>query len=74
MHYAVGAMEGQQNLVQRPRGAYLFVVNGEASAEAANLDPDPAGREGRLGKKRPHYKSRRGCLVCKQRRVKVSGI
>ncbi|KAI3329946.1 hypothetical protein F4824DRAFT_492599 [Ustulina deusta] len=63
-------MEGQQNLVQRPRGAYLFVVNGEASAEAANLDPDPAGREGRLGKKRPHYKSRRGCLVCKQRRVK----
>ncbi|KAK5633503.1 hypothetical protein RRF57_009217 [Xylaria bambusicola] len=63
-------MERQKNLVQRPREAFLFVVNGEASVEAASPDPDPADHGGRPGRKRPHHKSRRGCLVCKQRRVK----
>ncbi|KAI1420894.1 hypothetical protein F5Y12DRAFT_770713 [Xylaria sp. FL1777] len=63
-------MEGQQDRVQKTQGDFLFIVNGEASVEVANLDPDPADHRGGPGKRRPHYKSRRGCLVCKQRRVK----
>ncbi|KAI0502717.1 hypothetical protein F5B22DRAFT_632291 [Xylaria bambusicola] len=70
MPCTAGAMEGQKDLVQRPREVFLFVVNGEASVEAASPDLDAADRRGRPGRKRPHYKSRRGCLVCKQRRVK----
>lgn len=54
-------------------GTFLFVVNGEASVGAAGPDLNPAYQEKRPGGKRPHVKSRRGCLVCKQRRVKVSG-
>jgi hypothetical protein len=47
------------------RGPILFIVNNEPPAETARA---PEVR----GKKRPHHKSRRGCLACKRRRVKVS--
>ncbi|KAI1758145.1 hypothetical protein F4782DRAFT_14460 [Xylaria castorea] len=55
-----------------PQGTFLFIVNGEAPpVEAAGPDSDPACRvlEGPV-RKRPHFKSRRGCLACKRRRVK----
>ncbi|KAI1164129.1 hypothetical protein F5B18DRAFT_617087 [Nemania serpens] len=50
--------------------AFLFVVNGEASVSAADSEPDVALHKKRPGGKRPHVKSHRGCLICKQRRVK----
>ncbi|KAI0863933.1 hypothetical protein F4860DRAFT_23533 [Xylaria cubensis] len=53
-----------------PQGTYLFVVNGEAPAEAARPGSDPACRVEGPARKRPHFKSRRGCLTCKRRRVK----
>ncbi|KAH8162037.1 hypothetical protein CIB48_g6218 [Xylaria polymorpha] len=53
-----------------PQRSFLFIVNGEAPVAATGPDRDPAcGVEG-SGRKRPHYKSRRGCLACKRRRVK----
>ncbi|KAI0977271.1 hypothetical protein F4678DRAFT_7917 [Xylaria arbuscula] len=60
-------MVGHQDLAQQHTGAFLFVVNGEASTEDVT---DTAHHGERLGRRRPHLKSRRGCLVCKQRRVK----
>ncbi|KAI8950327.1 hypothetical protein F4801DRAFT_602388 [Xylaria longipes] len=53
-----------------PEGTFLFIVNGEAPAVAPRPDRDPACRVERPATKRPHYKSRRGCLACKRRRVK----
>ncbi|KAI0534491.1 hypothetical protein GGR58DRAFT_516093 [Xylaria digitata] len=63
-------MEDQQSLAQIPRRDFLFVVNGEASVEPSN--PDFFNHGESSGKRRPHYKSRRGCLICKQRRVKCN--
>ncbi|KAI1123209.1 hypothetical protein F5Y10DRAFT_57608 [Nemania abortiva] len=63
-------MGGPQKPSNVSQGDFLFVVNGEASELAANLIPTPVDREQTPGKKRPHLKSRRGCLVCKRRRVK----
>ncbi|KAI0483580.1 hypothetical protein F4859DRAFT_404200 [Xylaria cf. heliscus] len=51
-------------------GTFLFIVNGEAPVMSAGPDRDPTCRVENPGKKRPHYKSRRGCLACKRRRVK----
>ncbi|KAI0554061.1 hypothetical protein F4679DRAFT_395226 [Xylaria curta] len=53
-----------------PQGTYLFIVNGEAPVEAAGPDLDPVCRVEGPARKRPHFKSRRGCLACKRRRVK----
>ncbi|KAI0423411.1 hypothetical protein F5Y09DRAFT_327436 [Xylaria sp. FL1042] len=63
-------MEGRRNPAGGSQGTFLFVVNGEASAEAHNWSSNRVDHGERLGRRRPHYKSRRGCLVCKQRRVK----
>ncbi|KAI1150086.1 hypothetical protein F4825DRAFT_427982 [Nemania diffusa] len=63
-------MEGQQGLARASQGAFLFVINGEPSIEATNSSPGPVDHEQRSGRKRPHVKSRSGCLVCKRRRVK----
>ncbi|KAI1312930.1 hypothetical protein F5Y03DRAFT_204530 [Xylaria venustula] len=60
-------MAGKQKLVERPTGEFLFVVNGEASTQDV-ADPPYHGEI--PVRRRPHIKSRRGCLVCKQRRVK----
>ncbi|KAI1273828.1 hypothetical protein F5Y07DRAFT_243241 [Xylaria sp. FL0933] len=65
-------MEGRQNLADRTQGTFLFVVNGEPSVEAPSQDQHRGDHEERPGRRRPHYKSRRGCLVCKQRRVKCN--
>ncbi|KAI1113173.1 hypothetical protein F5Y14DRAFT_418506 [Nemania sp. NC0429] len=51
-------------------GTFLFVVNGEAPVGPADSDLDPAHPKERPKGKRPHVKSRRGCVICKQRRVK----
>ncbi|KAI1179957.1 hypothetical protein F4777DRAFT_598932 [Nemania sp. FL0916] len=62
----MAAIEARQDRPHVSQGAFLFVVNGEASVDSG-LDFHSA-----RGKptKRPHVKSRRGCLVCKRRRVK----
>ncbi|KAK4234086.1 hypothetical protein C8A03DRAFT_18950 [Achaetomium macrosporum] len=52
-----------EEATQASHGTLLFIVNNEPPAETA---PQSARR----GKKRPHHKSRRGCLACKRRRVK----
>ncbi|KAK3941419.1 hypothetical protein QBC46DRAFT_102042 [Diplogelasinospora grovesii] len=46
-----------------PHGGFLFIINDARPAETAA----PSDQR---GKKRPHHKSRRGCLACKRRRVK----
>ncbi|KAI0099596.1 hypothetical protein GGR51DRAFT_535131 [Nemania sp. FL0031] len=63
-------MASMEDPPDAPQGPFLFVVNGEAPVAAANPNPHPVDHERKPGGKRPHVKSRRGCLVCKRRRVK----
>jgi len=49
--------------------ANTFVVHGDAEGNAVALQTLSAADH--LRKKRAHRKSRRGCMACKRRRVKV---
>ncbi|KAI1330229.1 hypothetical protein F5Y16DRAFT_363502 [Xylariaceae sp. FL0255] len=62
--------QGQSDIIlSRSPGTFLFVVN-NGPADLVPADTDRTVLQVEKGRKRPHHKSRHGCLACKQRRVK----